>query len=101
RDLLELSRLEGEPREPSAVRLDRVVRAEAERLRPRAQSAGLSLLVDRLEPVEITGSRADIALLVHNLVDNAIRYTEAGGRVRIALARVESAAVVTVDDTGI
>jgi two-component system, OmpR family, sensor histidine kinase SenX3 len=101
RDLLELSRLEGEFHEPAAVRLDDVVRTETERLRPRAESAGLSLVVERLEPLEVEGSDADLALLVHNLVDNAIRYTEEGGRIRVALAFDAGMAEIGVDDTGI
>ncbi len=101
RDLLELSRLEGELHEPAPVRLDHVVSTEAERLRPRAESAGLTLVVERLEPLEVLGSEADLALLVHNLVDNAIRYTEDGGRIRVSLAAVGDTAEIAVDDTGI
>ena len=101
RDLLELSRLEGELHEPAPVRVDRVVRAETERLRPRAESAGLSLVVEHLEPLEAEGSEADLALLVHNLVDNAIRYTEEGGRIRVSLNAAGDAAEIAVDDTGI
>jgi two-component system sensor histidine kinase SenX3 len=101
RDLLELSRLEGELHEPAPVRLDQVVRTEVERLRPRAESAGLSLVVENLEPLEALGSEADLALLVHNLVDNAIRYTEEGGRIRVSLAAAGDSAEIAVDDTGI
>jgi two-component system sensor histidine kinase SenX3 len=101
RDLLELSRLEGELHEPAPVRLDHVVRTEAERLRPRAESAGLSLVVEHLEPLEVEGSEADLALLVHNLVDNAIRYTEEGGRIRVSLTAAGDTGEIAVDDTGI
>jgi two-component system sensor histidine kinase SenX3 len=101
RDLLELSRLEGELHEPAPVRLDHVVRTETERLRPRAEAAGLSLVVEHLEPLETLGSGADLALLVHNLVDNAIRYTEEGGRIRVSLTAAGETAEIAVDDTGI
>jgi two-component system sensor histidine kinase SenX3 len=101
RDLLELSRLEGDLHEPAPVRLDEVVRTETERLRQRAESAGLSLVVERIDPLEVEGNNADLALLVHNLVDNAIRYTEEGGRIRVGLTLDAGIAEIEVDDTGI
>jgi signal transduction histidine kinase len=101
RDLLELSRLEGEPGPPERVRLDRILVTEAERLRSRAEAAGLSLTVEPVEPAEVLGSRADLGLLIHNLVDNAVRYTEAGGHVRVSLLHEPGAAVVQVEDSGI
>jgi signal transduction histidine kinase len=101
RDLLELSRLEGGSDERTSVRLDRVVRTEAERLRQRAEAEGLSFVVERLAALEVLGSEADLALMVHNLVDNAIRYTPPGGQVRVSLAGADGTAVIEVDDTGI
>jgi two-component system sensor histidine kinase SenX3 len=101
RDLLELSRLEGEPRPPERVRLDRVLVAEAERLRGRAEAAGLSLTVDPVQPAEVLGSPADLGLLIHNLLDNAVRYTESGGRIRASLVGEPDASVIRVEDSGI
>lgn len=37
---------------------------------------------------------------IHNLVDNAIRHTPAGGRVHISAARQDGAIVFVVEDTG-
>jgi signal transduction histidine kinase len=101
RDLLELSRLEGELRPAERVRLDHVMVAEAERLRGRAEAAGLSLTVDPVQPAEVLGSPADLGLLIHNLLDNAVRYTESGGRIRASLMGEPDAAVVRVEDSGI
>ena len=99
-DLLELSRLEAAQPEPAEVRLDRVVHDEAERLRSRAEGAGLRLRVEAARPVLVWGSAADLALLVHNLLDNAVRYTGEGGEVRVSVGRMDGAAELTVDDTG-
>ena len=100
-DLLDLSRLEGERTTSEEVRLDAAVEAECERLRQRAQSADVDLSVEPLPIVVVRGSPNDLGLVVHNLLDNAIRYTPAGGHVRVALGVDGGDATLTVDDTGI
>ena len=49
----------------------------------------------------MVGSPRDLALLVRNLVDNAIRYTRPGGRVDVSLIPEDGAVVLTVEDTGL
>ncbi len=100
-DLLDLSRLEGERTPPEDVRLDAAVGAECERLLRRAQSADVDLSVEPLPIVVVRGSSNDLGLMVHNLLDNAIRYTPAGGHVRVSLGVEGGHAKLTVDDTGI
>ncbi|MEK6805766.1 MAG: HAMP domain-containing sensor histidine kinase [Pseudomonadota bacterium] len=48
----------------------------------------------------IKGDRESLRSLVGNLVDNAIRYIPAGGRIDVALRRERGWAVLTVTDTG-
>src|SRR5439155_2813259 len=74
-DLLDLSRLEvgGPPAEP--VDLDRVVSEEVERLRARAEAAGLRFVLETAPDAKVSGSETDLGLLVHNLLDNAIHYS--------------------------
>jgi len=99
-DLLALSRLEGNPPKQTQVALDRIVVVEVERLRARAESAGLTLDAFDVEPVAVSGSEGDLSHMVHNLIDNAIRYTPSGGNVTISTARRDGAAEVRVVDTG-
>jgi signal transduction histidine kinase len=49
----------------------------------------------------VRGSARDLALLVRNLIDNAIRSTPAGGRVEVSLAADDGDLVLTVADDGI
>jgi two-component system sensor histidine kinase SenX3 len=100
-DLLDLSRLEGEPDARSPVDLSEVVSDEADRLRPRAEAAGLRLVIESRGPVRVSGSRSDLGLLVHNLVDNAIRYSPDGGEVRVAVQMASGRAELRVADTGL
>lgn len=101
-DLLDLSKLEdpahvlGETIDLAAI-ADRVV-SEVER---EAQVKGLALHVDIKPPMWVKGDEAQLDVLVRNLLDNAIRYTDHNGSVTIE-ARVESEqAIVRVTDDGI
>lgn len=48
----------------------------------------------------VRGDPVLVAVLVRNLVDNALRYTPAGGTVRIAVTDGPGGAVLTVEDSG-
>ncbi|HEY1421087.1 MAG TPA: ATP-binding protein [Candidatus Dormibacteraeota bacterium] len=100
-DLLELSRLEGGAPKLSEVRLDRVVEAEVDRLRPRAEQAGLKLVAVNGTPHTVLGSEAEIEHMLHNLIDNALRYTPAGGAISVAAKQVPGYVELKVADTGI
>lgn len=100
-DLLDLSRLESGSELEDVVALDAVLRDEGERFEEPAAEAGVHLTITANGPARVHGSARDLALLVRNLVDNAIRYTAAGGSVDVALAADDGEAVLTVSDTGV
>jgi two-component system sensor histidine kinase SenX3 len=98
-DLLDLSRLERDQPELEPLSLDLLVREELERLRPEAEEKAIELTLD-LAPTQIAGSRRDIAIAVRNLLDNAVRYTGAGGSAGAALETVDGEVVLRISDTG-
>lgn len=100
-DLLDLSRLETGSELADDVAIDALVREEAARLHDAAEGAGVELVVDAREVPAVRGSARDLALLVRNLVDNAIRYTKPGGRVEVTLASEDGDVALRVADTGI
>ena len=50
--------------------------------------------------VTVTGNPGELRTLLGNLVDNALRYTPAGGQVDVQVQRAGEEAVLTVSDTG-
>jgi two-component system sensor histidine kinase SenX3 len=99
-DLLDLSRLEADPPRLSPVRLDRLAAEEVDRFRDQARRAGVTIEL-RSEPVSVQGSSGDLALLIRNLLDNAVRYSPDGGRVEVAVDSRDGEALLSVRDTGI
>jgi two-component system phosphate regulon sensor histidine kinase PhoR len=101
-DLLTLAQLEGSPRPPSDRWLpvaDLMQRVQADAL---ALSAGRHTLgVSGGADAEITGSDTELLSAVGNLVNNAVRYTPAGGRIDVAWRwRDDGSAEIAVIDTG-
>ncbi|MGH2689650.1 MAG: ATP-binding protein, partial [Actinomycetota bacterium] len=99
-DLLDLSRLEAERPPGDRVRLDLVAAEEAERFMFPAEAANLQLDVATDVAAPVLGSATGLALLVRNLLDNAVRYTRPGGRIRLSVTIADGEAVLEVKDTG-
>ncbi len=51
-------------------------------------------------PAQILGSPLMLREMLGNLIDNALRYTPAGGAVTVRVLRSEAAVIVEVEDTG-
>ena len=100
-DLLDLSRLESGSALDESVALDAIVRDEGERFEEPAAEAGVGLSVRANGIPRVRGSSRDLALLVRNLVDNAIRYTRPGGHVDVDLTSDDGEVVLAIVDTGL
>lgn len=68
---------------------------------PLAGDKQISLRLDLSEVPAIQGDRDLLFQAMANLVDNAIKYTPAGGHIEVALAQGEQGVVITVADSGI
>lgn len=94
-DLLSLSRVESEERvRPRArVSLSEVMRATLAALRPQIEDAGLTVeFRDLPDAPAIPGDRDQLVQVFHNLVENAMKYGGAGGRIEIGIDRIEQMA---------
>jgi signal transduction histidine kinase len=105
RDLLDLSRMRAEagpevPRE--RVSLAELIAGEAELYAGPLASKGIDFRLENQagDPV-VYGNRTALAQLFNNLLSNAVRYTPAGGSVRVALSPAGNEVEVRVEDSGI
>jgi signal transduction histidine kinase len=66
-----------------------------------AEDKGVALVLERGERILVYGEPKRLKRAIAHIVDNAIKYTEPGGSVRVSCARAADAAELTVRDTGI
>ncbi len=78
------------------------IQSALETVRPAAHSKGIHL-VSTLDPTTgpVLGDKARLEQVMGNLLNNAIKFTPAGGRVRVALDRSDRDAEIVVEDDGV
>jgi heavy metal sensor kinase len=101
--LLTLARLEaGEiPLANAPVDLAALAVSVTEQLEVVAQDRGVALVTELTGPVTVVGDSGWLERLLLNLIDNALKYTPAGGRVVIAVSLDDERACIDVRDTGV
>ena len=102
-DLLDVSRItRGKLRlDIGDIHLGEVIESAVEISRPLLEKAGLTLHIALPPaPVPLQGDRVRLAQVFSNLLNNAAKYTEPGGSVRVTV-EVGDAIVVRVRDTGV
>jgi PAS domain S-box-containing protein len=103
-DLLEVSRISRGKIElrPARIELGAVLRSALETSRPVIEAAHHRLEVSLPpEPLELQADFVRLAQVVSNLLNNAAKYTEPGGRIDLAARRDGDHALISVRDTGI
>jgi len=99
--LLSLARLQQDATDThDVVWLADIVQQVVEEALDFAESKRIDLGVDRLERLGLPGDRLAIQTALRNLVDNAIRYTPAQGRVDIRVYAEGAWACIEVQDNG-
>ncbi len=66
-----------------------------------ADGRGVIVRLGAVEPLVVHGDQSTLRRALVNLVENAIKYTMAGGKVELSLERDGGHAVVAVCDTGV
>lgn len=103
RDLLDLTRIENIKNLMTVpLALNKTLTRSQETFTPIAEAKQISLTCHlNNQPLIIEANSALIARAVDNLIENAIKYTEARGQVTVSLHQEAEQAQLTVQDTGL
>jgi len=101
--LLALSRRDAgvEPLGLAPLDLRSLVCGVVDAMRPLAEAEEVRLRLDAEGAIDVAGNEGLLRQVFINLLDNALKYTAAGGNVTVRVGRRSDSAVVTVEDTGI
>ena len=67
---------------------------------PLAQAKNIDLGMIGERDYAVLATEVDLRILIKNLVDNAIRYTPAGGKIDLTLRNTAGRTILQVEDTG-
>lgn len=99
--LLAMARSEAEHGERQPVRLAAAAREAVADCMPAARAKAIDLGMDRCdEQLHIVGTPMDIATLLRNAIDNAIKYAPPASSVTVSVYREAGDAVLSVEDEG-
>ena len=101
-DIIKLSQLDENTftDQKETVDLYAMAQISAERLQPQAEQKHVTISVTG-EKSEITGIASVLDEMVYNLIDNAVKYNQQGGRADVDVRNKGDNIEVTVSDTGI
>ena len=103
-DLMEVSRITRGKIELRKTTLDlaNVIASAVETSRPLVEAANHELSVKLpSQPLVVEGDAVRLAQVFSNLLNNAVKYTDAGGRITLVARHEGDSALVTVTDTGL
>ena len=102
-DLLDIARITSNKMElrRERIELSAVLDAAVETSRPLIEQRGQKLIVKAPPaPIHVDGNMVRLAQVISNLLNNAAKYTERGGRIWLTAARKGNEAIIKVRDTG-
>ncbi|KYZ75035.1 hypothetical protein AXX12_15780 [Anaerosporomusa subterranea] len=100
-DLLDLSRLQsGHRQELEPIPLAELAEAAAAKFRGQATAKGITLSVET-EAVMVAGNGDRLTQLIVILMDNALKFTPAGGSIRLVVKEVPTGAQLSITDSGV
>jgi two-component system phosphate regulon sensor histidine kinase PhoR len=103
RDMRELSRVESRrvPLQPGEVDVVKLAGALLTDMEPRLRERSLEVSVADRGAVSAWADRRAVDQVLSNLVDNALKYTDPGGRITVEIESQQESVRVSVTDTGI
>lgn len=103
-DLLDISRISQGKIELRRTRIAmaEVLQSAIEASRPLIEAGGHTLNIEAVEtPIWLDGDLTRLAQVASNLLNNAAKYTPAGGRILLSVRRDKADVIISVTDNGI
>ncbi len=102
-NLIQWGRLQMEQSSTSPVQfnMSEIVKTLQEVFRPLAEQKDLDLTIQVTGKCAVYADPNHSELIVRNLVNNAIKFTEAGGEIKIVCRENKEYTIISVEDTGI
>ncbi|MDR3560874.1 MAG: ATP-binding protein [Negativicutes bacterium] len=102
-DLFSIARLDaGEAKiEHETFDLAHLVRSTVDQMQLLAEEKRISVIINTPKSVFVSGDGARLKQVIVNLLDNAVKYTLAGGVVTFDIYEEASAAILSIEDNGI
>jgi heavy metal sensor kinase len=101
-DLLLLSRIEGGylSRESTTLNISDLLAATVEQIQPLAKAKELAIETEITPGIPVCGDMDQLIRLFMNLLDNAVKYTPAGGRIMVSAGREGANVIIALHNTG-
>jgi two-component system phosphate regulon sensor histidine kinase PhoR len=104
-DLIEISRIESGEMKMSFrwFALNQFLETVEDDMRPLAERKQISLATEypAVPDLRVWGDRDRLKQVMVNLIENAVKYTEPGGKIRVGVALEKDQATISVSDSGI
>ncbi|KGJ80803.1 histidine kinase [Cryobacterium roopkundense] len=102
-EIIELSRLQAQDAlaTPEYLDVDALVAAAVDQSRVVAEAQNITLAVGKKSGARVYGDEKLLVVAVHNLVSNAVNYSQPGSRVGVGVRRQKNVVEITVTDQGI
>jgi two-component system, OmpR family, sensor histidine kinase SenX3 len=102
-EIIDLSRLQSDDalHKPELVRVDEVLAAAIDQNQVAADLAEVQIASRGLKKLEVYGNEALLTVAVHNLIANAIQYSDNGSKVGVGVDVVGDIVEIAVSDQGI
>lgn len=83
-----------------SMSLAAIVKETEHRLQPIVEKRGQTMQLSLSDPCDMYADKGKLTQVVYNLMENAVKYTQEGGTVKVTLQRVGRDAKLVVSDNG-
>lgn len=102
-DLILLARIDSPEMElpKEIISVDEFVKPAVEEMIELAKTREIILDCSVIPESNILGNEHSLKILISNILSNALKYTDSGGRIKVTVEKIENNVLISIEDTGI